>query len=78
MAQTILASKAQGFEFAQEIIAKEGKEFALTVFSRHCSADREIHYWSGFLNACTGMSASDSHGTRYHMPRGRDLNPIAA
>ena len=72
----IRSAKAQGFETAQEIIAKEGKEWALDYFRKASEGSKAIDYWRGFLNCCVGMDAADSHGSRVDLPRDRFLNII--
>lgn len=72
----IRADKAVGFEVAKEIIAKEGRELALAYFQKSSADTQALAYWTGFLNACVGMDAADSHGSRVDLPRDRTLNLI--
>lgn len=62
----IRSAKEEGFYFAQEVMAREGKEFALAMFRKSTASlandNPGIPYWGGFLNGCVGMSAHDNHG----------------
>ncbi len=63
----IKSAKAEGFEMAQEILAKEGKEFALAEFHKYTPVGASLSgyavaFYNGFLNAVVGMSAKESHG----------------